>query len=118
MPQLYMITAPGLQVKSDWAAVYDRLLDDFPQVTDVLATTMTETLLIVYEGDADVDAWLDGVSDAILSRRISAARGATRVPTDPRPGARAEVHAEAGKESSVTASYITTSGSRSGEPAA
>jgi hypothetical protein len=33
-------------VKLDWAAVHDRLLDDFPQVTDVLATTMTATLLI------------------------------------------------------------------------
>jgi hypothetical protein len=104
MPRLYMITVPGLQVNSDWAAVRDRLLDDFPQVTDVLATTMAATLLIVYEGDADIDAWLDGVSDGILSRRMSAVRGTGRYPTAPRPGARAEVHPRAGKESSVTAS--------------
>jgi hypothetical protein len=78
MSQLYMITVPGLQVKSDWAAVHDRLLDDFPAVTDVLATTTTATLLIVYEGDADIDAWLNRVSDAILSRRLSAARVASR----------------------------------------
>jgi hypothetical protein len=72
MPRLYMITVPGLNVKLDWAAAHDRLLDDFPQVIDVLATTIAATLLIVYEGDADIDDWLAGVSDGILSRRISA----------------------------------------------
>ncbi len=70
MPQLYMITVPGLEVRSDWATVHDRLLDDFPDVTDVLATTVPATLLIVYEGRPDVDAWLRGVSDALLSRRL------------------------------------------------
>ncbi len=73
MPQLYMLTVRGLQVKSDWAAVHDRLLDDFAKGIEVLATTMTETLLIAYEGDADVDRWLEGVSEAILSRRLRAA---------------------------------------------
>jgi hypothetical protein len=72
VPRLYMITVPGLQVKLDWAAVHDRLLDDFPQIRDVLATTLPETLLIVYEGDDDIDAWLEGMSDGILSRRMSA----------------------------------------------
>lgn len=72
MPQLYMITVPGLSVRSDWRTVHDRLLDDFPRVTDVLATTMPETLLIAYEGTADVDAWLDAVSDGILSHRVLA----------------------------------------------
>ena len=72
MPRLFMLTVPGLKVAVDWAAVHDRLLDDFPGITDVLATTMTATLLIVYEGDADVDAWLEGISDGILSRRIRA----------------------------------------------
>jgi hypothetical protein len=72
VPRLFMLTVPGLRVASDWAAVHDRLLDDFPGITDVLATTMTATLLIVYEGEASVDAWLEGVSDGILSRGISA----------------------------------------------
>lgn len=69
MPPLYMITVPGLEVKSDWATVHDRLLDDFPRVTDVLATTIPATLLIVYEGRPEADAWLDDVSEALLSRR-------------------------------------------------
>jgi hypothetical protein len=47
MPRLYMITVPGLEVKSDWRIVHDRLLDDFPLVDDVLPTTTPETLLIL-----------------------------------------------------------------------
>lgn len=74
MPRLFEITVPGLSVKSDWAAVHDRLLDDFPCVTDVLATTLPATLLIVYEGDSDIDSWLDGIRDALLSRRMNQAR--------------------------------------------
>jgi hypothetical protein len=91
MPRLYMITVPGLNVKLDWAAVHDRLLDDFPHVIDVLATTIAATLLIVYEGDADIDGWLAGVSDGVLSRRISAAariRGNSNAPLR----ARADLH--------------------------
>ena len=33
MPRLYMITVPGLEVKSDWRTVHDRLLDDFRRST-------------------------------------------------------------------------------------
>jgi hypothetical protein len=73
VPRLFLLTVPGLRVASDWRAVHDRLLDDFPRITDVLATTMTATLLIVHEDDADVDAWLEGISDGILDRRRSAA---------------------------------------------
>src|SRR6476619_5230539 len=78
-----MLTVPGLKAASDWAAVHDRLLADFPGIKDVLATTMTATLLIVYDGDANVDAWLEGISDGILSRRISA-ENAARVRTQSR----------------------------------
>jgi hypothetical protein len=84
MPRLFMVTVPGLKVASDWAAVHDRLLDDVPGITDVLATTMTATLLIVYEGDANVDAWLEGIGEGILSRRIIA-ENAPRVRTQSRP---------------------------------
>lgn len=44
-------------MKSDWRAVHDRLLDDFDEIEDVFATTMAGTLLILYGGDPDVDAW-------------------------------------------------------------
>ena len=72
MLRLFMLTVPGLRVASDWQAVHDRLLDDFSGITDVLATTMPATLLIVNEGDPNVDAWLERISDRIRSRRISA----------------------------------------------
>jgi hypothetical protein len=67
-----MITVPGLEVRSDWAAVHDRLLDDFPAISDVLATTIPATVLVVHEGPPEIDAWLDGIGEAILSRRVIA----------------------------------------------
>jgi hypothetical protein len=83
VPRLFMLTVPGLKVASDWRTIHDRLLDEFAGITDVLATTMSATLLIVYEGDAYVDAWLEGISDGILSRRPSAGH-APRVRTQSR----------------------------------
>jgi hypothetical protein len=77
MPRLYMITVPGLEVKSDWRIVHDRLLDDFEKVDDVLPTTTPETLLIVYRGRAHVDEWLDALSEAVLLRAMRAS-GARR----------------------------------------
>jgi hypothetical protein len=112
MPQLCMLTVPGLQVKSDWVAVHARLLDDFPEVTDVLATTMTATLLIVYEGEVDVDAWLDGVGQAILARRMRAGAG-SRNRTD-RRGASASGLPRADRKVSSLALELTTTCSSPG----
>lgn len=94
MPRLYMITVPGLTVALDWAPVHDRLLDDFPEIADVLATTMPATLLIVYEGDSNVDAWLEGISDGILSRRM-------RAGTSSRPSTRSSASASGSAGSRV-----------------
>ena len=71
--KLYSLTLPGLDVRSDWRMVHDRLLDDFPAIDDVLATTTTATILIVYEGSAQIDGWLDSIDEAILSRRLGSA---------------------------------------------
>ena len=76
MARRFMLTVPGLNVAPDWRAVHDRLLDDFPGITDVLATTMTATLLIVYAGDANVEDWLESISHAIRSRRLRAGHAA------------------------------------------
>jgi hypothetical protein len=74
-PKLYLITVPELEVSSHWRAVHDRLLDEFPEVTDVLATTTKSTVLIVYQGMPDADGWLETVSETILgSRRRTRAR--------------------------------------------
>ena len=71
--KLYSLTLPGLDVRSDWRVVHDRLLDDFPAIDDVLATTTTATLLIVYEGSAQIDGWLDSIDEAILRHRLRCA---------------------------------------------
>jgi hypothetical protein len=74
-PKLYLITVPGLEITSDWRVVHDRLLDEFPEVTDVLATTMKGTILILYGGLAQADAWLENVSETILNfRHVGRAR--------------------------------------------
>jgi hypothetical protein len=65
--KLYLVTVPGLDVKSDWRLVHDRLLDDFPEVSDVLATTMPATILIVYEGSPQGGRWLEGVGREVYA---------------------------------------------------
>jgi len=67
-----MVTVPGLRVTSDFATVRDRLLDDFPGVLDVLPTTIKATLLIVYDGPANLDAWLERAGDEVAWRHRSA----------------------------------------------
>jgi hypothetical protein len=68
-PKLCLITVPGLDVANDWQLVHDRLLDGFLEVTDVLATTMEGTVLVVYEGSFDAGAWLETISQTILNFR-------------------------------------------------
>jgi hypothetical protein len=88
-----MITVPGLEVKGDSLPVHDLLLDEFPKVTDVLATTIPETLLIVYRGRAEIDAWLAGIDKAVAVRRIRTAVGQPRAQPNrfSRPGDRSHL---------------------------
>ena len=72
--KLYSLTLPGLDVRSDWRAAHDRLLDDFPAIDDVLPTTMVATLVIVYRGSEQVDGWLRSIEEALLGRRLRGAR--------------------------------------------
>lgn len=67
---LYSLTLPGLDVRSDWRAVHDRLLDDFRAIDDVLPTTTAATILIAYRGHAEVDEWLGSIDEALLGRRL------------------------------------------------
>jgi hypothetical protein len=69
MQKLYLITVPGLDVRSDWRVLHDRLLDEFPAMSDVLATTITATILIVYAGAPDADAWLESITETVLGLR-------------------------------------------------
>src|SRR5205085_7347517 len=69
MPKLCQITVLGLEVRTDWRLVHDRLLDEFPDVTDVLATTMPATILITSRRSVDPDAWLAVISEAVEANR-------------------------------------------------
>jgi hypothetical protein len=86
MEQLCRITVPGLSVKRDFAASRERLLADFPNIHEVLATTAPETLMVLYSGPENVRAWLDSLLESVpapevkrsvrlLSRRIGRLRG-------------------------------------------
>jgi hypothetical protein len=59
MQKLCRITVPGLSVKRDFTAARRRLLAEFPDIQEVVATTAPETLLVLCAGREDVDAWLD-----------------------------------------------------------
>ena len=74
MARLCMITVPGLVVKHHWSRVHDRLLDEFPLVTDVLPTTKPGTLLIVYDGRAELDAWFQAMLQTTLGRHALAGK--------------------------------------------
>ena len=74
MHQLCRITAPGLSLKWDCTAVRERVLADFPNVHEVVATTAPGTLLVVHSGPDQADAWLDAVRDLLASRRVRATR--------------------------------------------
>ena len=74
MQRLYEITIPGLSMRADLPAVRHRLLADFPQVLDVFAMTRPHTVLVVYLGEEEVDAWIDALSDSVATRRVSLGR--------------------------------------------
>jgi hypothetical protein len=74
MHRLCRITVPGLSIKSDFTAVRQRLLRDFPNVHEVVATTAPATLLVVYSGPDDADAWCNALLDSIATRQKSATR--------------------------------------------
>jgi hypothetical protein len=74
MPRLYQITIPGLSLKADFTAARRRLIVDFPQVMEVLRTTIPATVLVAYVGEDEVDAWLAALSDCVAARRMGLPR--------------------------------------------
>jgi hypothetical protein len=74
MQRLCRITIPGLSLKWDFAAARERLLGDFPDVHEVIATTAPSTLLVLYAGQDEVDAWLDALLDTVAARQARPSR--------------------------------------------
>ena len=74
MHRLCRITVPGLSIKSDFTDVRQRLLRDFPNVHEVVATTAPATLLVVYSGPDDADAWCNALLDSIATQKSATRR--------------------------------------------
>jgi hypothetical protein len=71
MLKLYEITIPGLSMRTDIPAIRHRLLADFPDVDEVLATTRPATVLVAYRGEDELDDWLDALSESVAPHRSS-----------------------------------------------
>jgi hypothetical protein len=74
MQRICRITVPGLSVKRDFDAARERMLADFPRVHELVATTAPATLLVLYSGPDEVDAWLDALLDAVAGDGVEATR--------------------------------------------
>jgi hypothetical protein len=74
MQRLCRITVPGLSLESDFAAARERLLAEFPNVHEVIATTAPATLLVLYCGRAEADAWVDALLDSTQTGQVKASR--------------------------------------------
>jgi hypothetical protein len=67
MQRLCRITVSGLSIKQDFKAARVRLMDDFPTIEEVIATTAPGTVLIRASDPVDIDGWckaLHSVSSA------------------------------------------------------
>ena len=69
MLRCYEIALLGLRMQAELPAVRARLMADFPQILSVAAIPSSATVLILYVGDPEPDAWLDTLSDAVLNLR-------------------------------------------------
>ena len=76
---LYEITIPGLSVSADLPSIRRRLRADFPGVLEVVGTTTPATLLIVYLGQDEIDAWIEAVDHSVAMRDLGRARGTDSV---------------------------------------
>jgi hypothetical protein len=74
MQRLCRITVPGLSIEADFAGARERLLSEFPNVHEVIATTAPATLLVLYSGCAEADAWVDALLDSTQTDHVEVNR--------------------------------------------
>jgi len=74
MQKLCRITVPGLSVRRDFTTARRRLLAEFPDIQEVVATTAPGTLLVLSSGSEDVDAWLDTLDSLAIRGVLKAGR--------------------------------------------
>jgi hypothetical protein len=80
MQRLCRITLPGLSISSDFTVARQRLLAEFPEIHEVVATTAPATLLLVYSGPPQADAWYDMLASSIAAGGATARRKASHRP--------------------------------------
>ncbi|HXB16718.1 MAG TPA: hypothetical protein VNV44_13365 [Solirubrobacteraceae bacterium] len=73
MQRLCRITVSGLSIKQDFKAARVRLMDDFPTIEEVIATTAPGTVLILASDPVDVDRWSEALH-AVSSAQARADR--------------------------------------------
>ena len=61
MQRLCRITVPGLSISRDFTAARRRLMDAFPNIEEVVATTAPGTLLVLFSGPEDLDGWVSAL---------------------------------------------------------
>jgi hypothetical protein len=72
MQRLCRISVPELSIKSDFTLARQRLLTGFPNVHEVVATTAPGTLLVLYSGPDEADAWYNALLDSIATSQVRA----------------------------------------------
>jgi hypothetical protein len=58
MQRLCRLTVPGLSISRDFTAARGRLMAEFPNIEQVVATTAPETLVVLFCGAEDFDGWV------------------------------------------------------------
>jgi predicted lipoprotein with Yx(FWY)xxD motif len=61
MQRVCRLTISGLSIKQDFNAARRRLMDDFPTIAEVIATTAPETVLVVASDPVDIDGWCEAL---------------------------------------------------------
>jgi hypothetical protein len=61
MRRVCRITVSGLSIKQDFKAARRRLMDEFPTIEEVIATTAPGTVLILACDPVDFDGWCEAL---------------------------------------------------------
>lgn len=69
MSRLRSITVPELSITRDFTAARRRLMAEFPDIEEVVATTAPGTLVVFYSGPEEVDGWVNALRGPRARRR-------------------------------------------------
>jgi hypothetical protein len=58
-------------MRQDFKAARQRLMDDFPTIEDVIATTASETVLVIASDPIDVNAWQETLRSVTTAKARS-----------------------------------------------